>query len=148
MAGAIFYQTQDDGTDAVIAYASRSLTKSETHYPTHKLEFLALKWAMVEKFHKYLYGLTFDIYTDNNYLMYVLMMAKLDAASLHLMASLANYNFQLYYRVGKTNINVDALLRVAWPGCMPKCFGHPPLSHYSSSACCAVGHPQRPCEPH
>ena len=121
--GAVLYQTHDDGTDAVIAYASRSLTKAETHYPTHKLEFLTLKWAMVEKFHKYLYGLTFNIYTDNNPLTYMLLMAKLDARSHWWVASLANYNFQLYYRAGKTNIDADALLRVSWPSCMPKASG-------------------------
>ena len=64
--GAVLYQTQEDGTEAVIAYASRSLNKAESHYPAHKLEFLALKWAVFEKFHAYLYGSTFDIYTDNN----------------------------------------------------------------------------------
>ena len=31
------------------------------------------------------------------------------------MASLANYNLWLYYRVGKTNIDADTLLRVSWP---------------------------------
>ena len=51
--GAVLYQTREDGTKAVIAYASRSLNKAESHYPAHKLEFLALKWAVVEKFHKY-----------------------------------------------------------------------------------------------
>ena len=40
--GAVLYQTHDDGTDAVITYTSRSLTKAKTHYPTHKLEFLPL----------------------------------------------------------------------------------------------------------
>ena len=40
---AVLYQTCEDGTDTVIAYVSRSLTKAESHYPTHKLEFLALK---------------------------------------------------------------------------------------------------------
>ena len=34
-------------------------------------------------------------------------------------ASLANYNFQLYYRVGRANINVYAFLRVSWPMCAP-----------------------------
>ena len=63
---AVLYQTHNDGMDAVIAYASRSLTKAESHYPVHKYEFLALKWVVVKKFHKYLYGLTFDVYTDNN----------------------------------------------------------------------------------
>ena len=42
--GALLYQVCDDGTDAIISYASRSLTKAETHYPAHKLEFLAVKW--------------------------------------------------------------------------------------------------------
>ena len=41
--GAVLYQTQEDGTEAVIAYASRILSKAESHYPAHKLECLALK---------------------------------------------------------------------------------------------------------
>ena len=55
------------------------LTQAETHYPIHKLEFLTLKWAVVEKFHEYLYWSTFDLYTDNNPLMYMIVTAKLDA---------------------------------------------------------------------
>ena len=47
--GAVLYQTREDGTEAVITYASRSLNKAESHYPAHKLEFLALKWAVVEE---------------------------------------------------------------------------------------------------
>ena len=118
--GAVLYQTHDDGTNAVIAYVSRSLAMAETHYPTHELEFLTLKWALVEKCHEYLYGLTFSICTDNNPLMSILMMAKLDAVNHQWVASLANYNFQLYYRAGRTNIDGDALFRVSWPGCVPK----------------------------
>ena len=51
-----------------------------TTLPTN-CEFLTLKWAVVEKFNKYLYRLTFDVYTDNNPLTYVLTMAKLYAVS-------------------------------------------------------------------
>ena len=79
--GDVLYQTHDDGTDAIIAYASRSLTKAKSHYPVHKLEFLTLKWTVVEKCHKCIYGLTFDVYKDNNPLTYVLMTATLDAVS-------------------------------------------------------------------
>ena len=61
---AVLYQTREDGTEAVIAYASRSLSKAKSHYPAHKLEFLALKWAVVKKFHKYLYGSTVDVHMD------------------------------------------------------------------------------------
>ena len=60
------YQTQDDGTDRVIAYASRTLSKSERNYPAYKLEFLALKWSVCDRFHEYLYGGNFEVFTDNN----------------------------------------------------------------------------------
>ena len=121
--GAVLYQTKEDGTEAVIAYASRSLNMAESHYPAHKLEFLTLKWAVVEKFHEYLYGSTFDVYTDNNLLTYILPTAKLDAASHCWVASLANYNFRLYYWSGKTNIDTNALSRVSWLECMPDNLG-------------------------
>lgn len=59
--GAILAQVQS-GTERVIAYASRSLSPAETRYPAHKLEFLALKWAVTEKFYDYLYGQVFCTY--------------------------------------------------------------------------------------
>ena len=52
--GAVLYQTKD-GTPHVIAYASRGLSISEKNYPANKLEFLALKLAVTEKFQDYLY---------------------------------------------------------------------------------------------
>ena len=116
--GAILYQTHKDGSEVVIAYASRSLTKAKSHYPTHKLEFLTLKWAVVQKFHEYLYVSTFKIYNDNNPLTYILTMAKLDTVSHCWVASLVNYKFQLSYQAGKMNIDADTLLRVSWSGCI------------------------------
>ena len=59
------------------------------------------------------------MYTDNNPLTYVLTIARLDAASHQWVAILPNYNFQLYYRARKTNIDADELSRVSWLGCMP-----------------------------
>ena len=99
------------------------MSKAKSHYPAHKLEFLALKWAVVKKFHDYLYGLTFNVHTNNNPLTYVLTTAKLDAASHCWVTSLTNYNFRLHYRTGKANIDADALLEVSWPGCMPDSLG-------------------------
>ena len=51
--GVVLYQ-KHEGKLGVIAYASRSVSKTESNYPAHKLEFLALKWAVCEKFHEYL----------------------------------------------------------------------------------------------
>ena len=63
----------------MVAYASRSLKASEKNYPAHKLEFLALKWSITEKFNDYLYGAEFEVVTDNNPLTYIFTTAKLDA---------------------------------------------------------------------
>lgn len=78
--GAVLYQNQG-GIKRVIAYASRGLRPSETNYPAHKLEFLALKWAVCDKLHDYLYGNQFEVITDNNPLTYIFTKAKLDATS-------------------------------------------------------------------
>ena len=113
--GAVLYQKQE-GKLRVIAYASRSVTKTESNYPAHKLEFLALKWAICEKFHEYLYGNTpFEVYTDNNPLTYVLTTAKLDACGQRWVAKSANYNFTIQYRSGQSNVEADALSRISWP---------------------------------
>ena len=110
--GAVLYQKQD-GKLRVIAYASRSVSKAESNYPAHKLEFLALKWAVCEKFHEYLYGFKpFEVYTDNNPLTYVLTSAKLDACGQRWVAKLANYNFSIKYRCGVSNTEADALSRI------------------------------------
>ena len=95
--GAILYQTQE-GKKRVIACASRSLSKSESRYPAHKLEFLALKWALTDQFYEYLYGNTFDVYTDNNPLTYVLTSAELDACGQKWVSAIALMNFQIHYK--------------------------------------------------
>ena len=91
--GAVLYQNDDNGRQRVIAYASRSISNTKRNYPAHKLEFLALKWVVTDRFHEYLYGGQFDVYTDNNPLTYILTLAKLDAMGQRWVASLANYDF-------------------------------------------------------
>ena len=109
--GAVLYQEQE-GKERVIAYASRSLRGPEKLYPAHKREFLALKWAVTDKFHDYLFGSKFTVRTDNNPLTYVLGKAKLDATGHRWVASLSNYDFSIVYRTGKSNIDADALSRL------------------------------------
>lgn len=108
--GAALYQEQE-GQLRVIAYASRGLSQSESHYPAHKLEFLALKWSVTEKFQDYLYGAEFTVVTDSNPLTYILTSAKLDATGHRWLAALSTYSFKLLYRAGKHNFDADALSR-------------------------------------
>jgi hypothetical protein len=68
--GAVLSQEQEQGT-VVIAYASRSLHHNEKNmdnYSSMKIEMLALKWAVTEKFRDYLIGSKFIVYSDNNLL--------------------------------------------------------------------------------
>ena len=112
--GAVLYQDQDDGTTRVITYANRSLSKSEKRYHSLKLEFLALKLSICEHFHEYLCEGKFEVYTDNSPLTYVLTSAKLNATGERWVASLANYDFTIYYHSGKQNIKADSLSRIKW----------------------------------
>lgn len=101
--GPTLYQEQD-GQMRVISFASRGLLNCEKRYPTHKLEFLALKWAVTDKFYDYLYGAEFTIVADNNPLTYIFTSAKPDAAGHTL-------NFSIQYRAGKKNQDADGLSR-------------------------------------
>lgn len=105
--GAVLYQAYPEGLRPV-AFASRKLSPSELNYPIHQLEFLSLKWAVVDKFHDYLYGAKFTVRTDNP-LTYVLTSAKLNATGHRWLASLATYDFNILYRPGKSNIDADLL---------------------------------------
>lgn len=108
--GAVLYQEQED-QHRVIGYASRGLSRSESRYPAHKLEFLALKWSVTEKFSDYLYGNHFTVVTDSNPLTYILTSAKLDATSYRWLAALSTFSFKLLYRPGKQNGDADGLSR-------------------------------------
>lgn len=108
--GGVLYQDQGEGLRPV-AFVSRSLSPSERNYPVHKLEFLALKWAVVDKLQDYLYGAKFEVRTDNNPLTYVLTSAKLDATGHRWLAALSVYDFSLKYRPGNQNVDADALSR-------------------------------------
>lgn len=108
--GAALYQEQESQLRA-IAFASHGLSRSEARYPAHKLEFLALKWSVTEKFHDYLYGGHFTVVTDSNPLTYILTSAKLDATGYRWLAALSNYDFKLQYRAGRQNLDADGLSR-------------------------------------
>ena len=79
---------------------------------------LALKWAITDKFHEYLYGSEFQVYTDNNPLTYVLTTAKLDATGHRWVAPLSNYTFSIIYKPGMGHVDADVLPHIRWPEAM------------------------------
>ncbi|XP_028301871.1 uncharacterized protein LOC114462925 [Gouania willdenowi] len=114
--GAVLAQEQN-GKERVIAYASRSLQQTERNdqnYSSFKLELLALKWAITEKFKDYLYGAEFTVFTDNNPLVH-LDTARLGAVEQWWVAQLANFKYVIKYRPGTQNKNADALSRLPEP---------------------------------
>lgn len=73
-----------------------------------KLEFLALKWAVCEKFRDYLfYAQKFTVNTDNNPLTYVMSTAKLNAVGHRWVGELSDFLWR-----GQANIDADTLSRL------------------------------------
>ena len=117
--GAVLSQVDDQGKTHVIAYASRTLRPSERsmhNYSSAKLELLALKWAVTEKFRDYLLGSKFTVYTDNNPLAYI-QTSKLGVSQIRWLSELALFDFNIIYRSGKSNQAADALSQHPEPNC-------------------------------
>ena len=109
--GAVLEQQESDNTWRPIGFASRRTNETERNYATHKLEFLALRWAITEKFADYLRSNFFIVYSDNNPLTYVLTNEKLDATAQRWVSSLEPFSFTIKYRRGVDNTVADALSR-------------------------------------
>ena len=67
--GEVLSQKQSDGHYHPVTFGSCSLTPPEKNYHSSKLEFLALKWSIMEHFKEYLTYSPFVVRTDNNLLM-------------------------------------------------------------------------------
>ena len=61
----------------VIAYASQELKPLEQKYPTHDLELVTGVIALT-KWRHYLYGVIFEMYTDNKSLKYLFSQKELN----------------------------------------------------------------------
>ena len=109
--GAVVSQRGGDSEIHVVAYASRSLHSSERSmrdYSSAKIEIMALKWAVWEKFKDYLLGSKFTVYTDKNPIVHI-QKSKLGAAQIHWLSELVLYDFDIVYRTECTNLVVDVV---------------------------------------
>ena len=127
--GAVLSPVDENGKVHIIAYANWTLRPSEKsmhNYSLAKLEVLALKWAVTEKFRDYLLGSKFTVYTDNNPLVYV-QTSKLSVSQITWLSKLALFDFNIIYRLGKTNQAADALSWCPEPNCKLESNGDDPV---------------------
>ena len=110
--GPVLSQKQSDCKYHPVAYASQSLKGSKQKYHSSKLEFLELKWAIMDQFCEYLQYQPFHGKTDNNPLTYVMSSPNLNATAHRWVAALANFNMSLEYQTGSDNKVADCLSRV------------------------------------
>ena len=111
--GACLSQEDDEGNLRPIAFASRGLRGAErnyTDYSSLKLQLLALKWAVSERFKAYTIGSHCIVYTDHNPLAH-LKTANLGATEHRWVTQLASFDIEVRYRTGKSNRCADALSR-------------------------------------
>lgn len=93
-----------------MAYFSQSTNGTEKKYHSFELEMLAMVRA-VQRFHLYLYGISFTIVTDCNTLVYSINKANINPRIARWTLALQEYQFKVIHRPGKRMSHVDALSR-------------------------------------
>ena len=95
----------DDGSELPVAFASRTLSSAEKRYSQLEKEALAIIFA-VQKFHDYIYGRRFILYSDHKPLQYLLSETKqipqLASSRIERWAvMLSAYNYSIKHKPGK-----------------------------------------------
>ena len=109
--GTVLSQKGDDNEVRVIAYASQSLRPSEKSmqdYSSAKIELMALKWSVCDKFKDYLLVSKFTVFTDNNPLCYI-KSSRLGAAQICWLSELALYDLSGYHADTPITIKAEAI---------------------------------------
>jgi transposase InsO family protein len=108
--GAVLYQTID-GSNKYISFIAKSLSKSERKYSATKRELLALVFAL-KRFHKYIYGSHFTLYTDHRALTYIHTQRIPNLMMISWMDTILQYDFTIVHLPGISNILPDTLSRL------------------------------------
>lgn len=114
--GAVLSHIMPDGEERPVAFASRTLTKSEQNYAQLEKEALSLIFG-VKKFHPYIYGRQFTLLTDHKPLVRILGpktgVPTIAAARLQRWALiLSAYSYDIVYKGSSHHMNADCLSRL------------------------------------
>ena len=112
--GAVLSQ-KINGQEHVIAYASRTLTKSEKRYCVTRKELLALV-HFVKYFRHYLYGKAFTVRTHHSSLKQ-LMRFKNPEGQLSRWLEILSYSMKIEHRPGRLHGNADGVSRIPCRQC-------------------------------
>lgn len=103
--------TQGEGEDEhVIAYASRTLSKTERNYSVTERECLSVIFG-IEKFRGYIEGTHFTVYTDHYSLLWLHNIKEPTGRLARWSVRLSQYSYDIKHRKGKYNVVPDALSR-------------------------------------
>ena len=108
--GAVLSQMGEDGEHPV-AYESRKMNPAEQNYPTHERELLAVIHAL-RTWRHYLLGRKFTIVTDHHSLKFLQTQPQLSRRQARWLELLADFEFDIVHRPGKSNVVADALSRL------------------------------------
>ncbi len=100
---AILSQIGEDGLERVVAYASRSCSKSERSYASYKGEMLAAVWG-VDHYQYWLTGRRFKLVTDHQPLAFLMKSQKLTGIYFRWAMRLSEYDLEIVYRPGTANV--------------------------------------------
>ena len=113
--GAVLSQVQD-GTERVVGYASRALSKPERNYCVTRRELLAVV-HFVKNFRQYLYGQKFTIRTDHGALRWLLNFKDPEGQIARWIQVLGEYDFHIIHRAGRSHANADSMSRLPCRQC-------------------------------
>jgi hypothetical protein len=109
--GAVLAQPETRDIDHPLAFSSRKLSTSEINYTTTEREGLAMVYAL-QKFHHYLLGGNFKMFTYPSVLKYLVNKVVLGGRICRWLLLFQEYDFEIMVKPGRMNKGPDHLLRL------------------------------------
>lgn len=134
--GGVLSQVQN-GQEVVLAYSSKAMSKQERQYCVTRQELLSIVYH-IKQFKVYLWGRHFKVRTDHGSLKYLVSFKEPEGQLCRWLDALAEYDFEIITRAGKSHGNADFMSRGPCEG--KKCFctyscSDPTLDDFEDQPC-------------